>query len=173
VPFQDGFKYAWINVQQVAALSADGKRATGEINDLRAKLQKGIDEKNKALQGSQQKLETSGSVISETARAQLQADIERQQRDIERTIEDAQQDVERLTQRLQQDFMVKLNPIIDRVAKEKDLHMIFNAGESGLVWAAPGMDLTADVIKALDGSTASTAKPAAGAAPAAPPAPAR
>lgn len=169
-PFQDGFKYAYIRVQQIAADSADGKRATTQINELRAKLQKSLDEKNKALQSAQQKLETGGSVMSDAARAQLQTDIERQRRDIERAAEDAQQDVERLTQQLQQDFMVKLNPIIDRVAKEKKVDLIFNAAESGLVWAAPGMDLTAEVIKALDttGAKPAAAAPApASAAPAA------
>jgi Skp family chaperone for outer membrane proteins len=169
VPFQDGFKYAYIRVQQIASESADGKKATAEINALRGKLQKELDEKNKALQDTQKKLETGGSVLSDAARAQLQTEADRQQRDLQRMAEDAEQDVERLTQRLQQDFMVKLNPVIDRVAKEKQVHLIFNATESGLVWAAAGMDLTSDVIKALDGGSA---KPAASApAPAQPTAP--
>ena len=34
--------------------------------------------------------------------------------------------------------------------------MVFNAVESGIAWAAPGLDLTADVVKKLD-----AAKPAA------------
>jgi len=49
------------------------------------------------------------------------------------------------------------------------VHTIFSASDSGLVWADPTMDLTADVIRAFD--TAATAKPAA-AAPAPAPAPA-
>ncbi len=64
--------------------------------------------------------------------------------------------------------MVKLNPVIDRVAKAKGVDLVFNAAESGLVWAAPGMDLTLEVITSLDGPGAA-AKPAAG-APATPPA---
>jgi Skp family chaperone for outer membrane proteins len=32
---------------------------------------------------------------------------------------------------------------------------VFNASESGIAWAAPGLDLTQDVIKKLD----ATAKP--------------
>ena len=42
--------------------------------------------------------------------------------------------------------------------------MVFNATESGLVWADPTMDLTSDIIKALDtaaAAPAATAKPAA------------
>lgn len=167
-PFKEGFKYTYINIQIVASQSAEGKSATTEINKLRDQRQRELNDKNKALQTAQQKLESISSVGTDAARAQLQSEIERQQRDIERSAEDAQQDVERLTQRLQQEFMVKLNPIIDRVAKEKQVDMIFST-ESGLVWAAAGMELTTEVIRALDGGA--TAKPSASApAPATPPA---
>ena len=53
--------------------------------------------------------------------------------------------------------MKKLSPIIEQIANEKGLHMVFNAVESGIAWAMPGLDLTADVVKKLD----ATAKPAA------------
>jgi hypothetical protein len=87
--------------------------------------------------------------------------------DIQRNVEDAENDVKRLTGQLQKNFMDKLQPIIAQLAKEKKLDLIFNAAESGLVWAAPGMDLTTDIIRALDAG--STAKPAAASPPAAAP----
>src|SRR5438445_718155 len=46
---------------------------------------------------------------------------------------------------------------VPAIAKEKGLELVFNASESGLAWMTPGLDLTADVIKRLDGQ----AKPAA------------
>ncbi len=51
--------------------------------------------------------------------------------------------------------------MIEKVAKEKQVHFIFDAAQSGLVWADPGMNLTADMVQALDAST--PAKPAAAA----------
>ena len=112
--------------------------------------------KNKALQAAQQKLESGGSVLSDAARAQLQAEIERQQRDIQRFTEDAQQDVQTLAQQVQEEFNRKLTPVVDKVAKEKQVHFVFNAAESGLVWADPGMDLTSDVIAAMNAGGAQT-----------------
>lgn len=164
-PFQAGLKYAYVNVQAVAAESAEGKAAAAKIKALQDARVKELNEKNKALQTAQQKLESGGSVLSEQARAQLQADIERQQRDIQRFTEDAQQDITNATQQAQDEFGRKLQPIIDKVAREKDVHFVFNAAESGLIWAIDGMNLTADVIKALDASSSGTAaKPAAPAA---------
>lgn len=164
--FQDGLKYAYINVQRIAAESTDGKAATDRVKALNDQKVKELNDKNRQMQAAQQKLDQGGSVLSDAARGQLQAEIERLQRDIQRFTEDAQQDVQALQQQLQEDFQRKLNPVIDRVAREKQVHMVFSAADSGLVWADPGLDLTSDVIRAFDASATPAARPAA-AAPAA------
>ena len=166
VKFQDGLKYAYIRIDRIAAESSAGKGLNDRVKALNDQKVRELNEKNKALQSVQQKLESGGSVLNDTARAQLQAEVDRQQRDIQRFTEDAQQDLQALQQQLQEEFTRQLNPVLDKVAREKQVHMVFNATESGLVWADPSMDLTSDVIKALD-----VAPPAPAAAkPAAPPA---
>lgn len=155
--FQEGLKYAYVNVQLVAAQSAEGKVAAEKIKVLQEQKTRELQEKNKALQSAQQKLEQGGSVLSDQARAQLQADIERQQRDIQRFTEDAQQDVQALAEQVENDFNRKLTPVIDKVAKQKQVHFVFNAAQSGLIWAEPGMDLTAEVIQAFDTPAAAPA----------------
>ena len=158
VPFQAGLRYAYVNVQQIAATSVDGKGFNAKVQALQEQKVKEIQDKNKALQAAQQKLEQGGSVLSDTARVQLQADIERQNRDLQRATEDAQQEVTALTQTLQAEFERRLTPILDRVAKEKGLHFVFSAAESGLAWADPSLDLTSDVIKAYDAAVGAASK---------------
>ena len=165
VPFQTGLKYAYINLQEVAQASAQGKAFNAKVQALQEQKVKELQDKNKTLQAAQDKLEKGGSVLSEQAAAQQKADIDRQQRDIQRATEDAQQEIQSLTQQLQGEFERILMPVIDKVAKDKQVHFVFDAAQSGLVWADPSMDLTADVIAALDGGSA---KPAAAAAPAKP-----
>jgi outer membrane protein len=159
--FQDGMKYAYVNVQAVAAASVEGKVAAEKIKGLQEQKSRELQEKNKALQSAQQKLEQGGSVLSDSARAQLQADIERQQRDLQRFTEDAQQDVQQLAEQVEGEFNRKLTPVIDKVAKQKGVHFVFNAAQSGLIWAEPGMDLTAEVIQAFDTPAAAAPAPAA------------
>lgn len=158
--FQEGLKYAYVNVQAVAAQSVEGRVAAEKIKVLQEQKTRELQEKNKALQSSQQKLEQGGSVLSDQARAQLQADIERQQRDIQRFTEDAQQDVTALAEQVEGEFNRKLTPVIDKVAKQKQVHFVFNAAQSGLIWAEPGMDLTAEVIQAFDVPAAAAPAPA-------------
>ena len=163
VPFQTGLKYAFVDLGEVAQNSAAGKAFNGKVQALQEQKVKELEDKNKAMRAAQDKLEKGATVLNDQARAGLQAEIEKLQRDIQRYTEDAQGEIQTLTQQLQQQFFAVLTPVIAQVATEKQVHFIFDAAQSGLVWADPSMNLTADVVKALD---ATTTKPAA-AAPAA------
>ena len=167
VPFQMGLKYGYIQLQEVAQTSAQGKAFNARVQALQEQKVKELQDKNKQLQAVQDKLDKGASVLADAARASLQAEIEKQQRDIQRFTEDAQQEIMALTQQLQADFERLLMPVIEKVSKEKQVHFVFDAAQSGLVWADPSMNLTADVIQALDAG--GTAKPAAAPAAAVPP----
>ena len=66
-------------------------------------------------------------------------------------------DSEPLWFEVQSEFVKKLSPIIDQIASERGLLIVFNAPESGISWAAPGLDLTLDVVKKLDAAKGGTA----------------
>jgi outer membrane protein len=163
VPFQTGLKYAFVDLGLVAQNSAQGKAYNAKVQALQEQKVKELQARDKALKEAQDKLEKGATVLNDQARAGLQTEIERLQRDIQRYTEDAQAEIQTLTQQLQQQFYALLTPVISQVATEKQVHFIFDAAQSGLVWADPSMNLTADVVKALDAS--STAKPAAAAPP--------
>ena len=88
--------------------------------------------------------------MNEAARVQLEKEIEKQTKEAERFQQDAQAEINELQQEVQNEFVKKLSPIVEALANEKGLHLVFNASESGIAWAAPGLDLTPDVIKRLD-----------------------
>jgi Skp family chaperone for outer membrane proteins len=157
-PFPTGAKIAFFNPQAVFQASADGRAAVTRVNALIQKKQTENADKAKLLQGNQQKLQTSGSVMNETARVQLEKEIEKQTKDAERFQQDAQAEINELQQEVQNDFVKKLSPIVEALAVEKGLHLVFNASESGIAWATPGLDLTAEVIKKLDAQKPGTAK---------------
>jgi outer membrane protein len=170
-PFPEGVKYGFVNVQRIAAESAEGKLATTQVQALNNKKVTELNERNKQLQATQQKLEQGGSVMSAAAQAQLQKEIERQQVDIQRFTEDAQAEVTQLQQQLQEEFQRKLTPVIQQVATERQLHMMFSVVDSGLVWGDPALDLTPEIIQRFDKAAPAGPRPAA-AAPAPAPRPA-
>ena len=151
VPFPAGAKVGFVNLQAIAQLSADGKSAASKVNALAQKKQTEAADKAKLLQTNQQKLETSGGVMSEAARGQLQKDIERQTVEGQRFEQDAQAELNELQQQLQQEFQARLMPVLEAISKEKGLQVLFSAGDSGVIWAEPGIDLTLEAVKRLDG----------------------
>jgi outer membrane protein len=152
-PFPEGAKIAFVSVQAIASNSAEGKAATAKLNDLQKKKQAELGEKNKALQAAQTKLQQGGAVLNDAARGQLEKEIEKMNREIQFFQQDAQTEAQELQNQLQSDFQEKLNPILEQVATEKGLHMIVDAQNSGAVWAYPGLDLTAEVIRRFDAAS--------------------
>ena len=41
-------------------------------------------------------------------------------------------------------------PVLESISKEKGLQVLFSAGDSGVIWAEPGIDLTLEAVKRLD-----------------------
>ncbi len=150
-PFPEGAKIAYVNLNLVAQNSNEGKAASAKIQEFLKKKNAELADKQKALQGLQGKLQQGASVMSDQARAQLEKDITRQSRELQIGQEDAQTEQQQLTQQLQNEFQDKLLPIIDQIANEKGLHMVFSA-DGGPIWADRGLDLSAEVIKRLDAS---------------------
>ena len=149
-PFPQGAKIGFVNLQAIAQLSVEGKAAAARVNIVAQKKQTEAADKARLLQSNQQKLETSGSVMSPAAVAQLQKDIERQTLEGQRFEQDAQAELNELQQQLQQEFQTKLMPVLEAISKEKGLQVLFSAGDSGVVWAEPGIDLTLDAVARLD-----------------------
>jgi len=170
--FPQGAKIGLVNLQQIAQLSAEGKASTAKVQALITKKQAEGAAKAKQLQDNQAKLQQSGSLMNDVARAQLEKDIERQQVEVDRFQQDAQGEVTELQTELQGDFQQKLFPVLNQMLQEKGLHLLLSAADAGVIAADAGIDLTLEAIKRFDAAMASkpaaTAKPAAPATPAAP-----
>src|SRR5262245_54757790 len=67
-----GVSVAWLDLQRIVESSAEGKIANAKVQALTQKKSNEIGEKSKQLQAAQQKLQTSGTVLSETAQGLLQ-----------------------------------------------------------------------------------------------------
>ena len=146
----EGAVVGWLNYQQLFVESLRGQELAEQVQALEQEKVVEINAMNAELQATQEKLEQGASVMSETAAAQLQRDIGRLQIDIQRATEDAQVEVQTLTEELQIDFQDSLIPIIGEIAAEKQLHLVFSVTDSGVVFALPGLNITADVIARFD-----------------------
>jgi outer membrane protein len=149
-PFPEGAKVGFVDLQVIASNSLEGKAATAKLDEYRKKKNGEIAEKNKQAQAIQTKVQQGGTVLSEQARAQAEKDLQKLQRELQALQEDANTELQEMTAQLQTQFQERLNPIIEQVANEKNLHVVFSVRDSGIVWAYSGIDISAEVIKRFD-----------------------
>ncbi|MBA2354411.1 MAG: OmpH family outer membrane protein [Acidobacteria bacterium] len=157
-PFPEGARIAYVDLNGIATQSREGQAAGAKIKEFQAKKQSDLEGRQKQLQAAQQKLEQGGSVLSDAARGGQQKEVERLQVELQRATQDAQQEVQEFTQELQVTFQQRLLPIIEQVAKAKNLQFILSIADAGVVWVDSGLNVTADVVTALDAATAPAAK---------------
>jgi outer membrane protein len=156
-PFPEGAKVAYIDLQYIASNSVEGKAATAKIQEYAKKKTAELEGKQKALEAARQKLLQGGTVLSDSARSQMEKDIEKMARELQYAQQEAQSEQQSLTQDLQNDFQTRLNPIIDQVANEKGLHLVLSIADSGAVWVNTGLNISAEVMKRLDSAKPATA----------------
>ena len=168
-PFPAGAKFAFVDLQRVAAESVEGQAANAKVQEVSEQKIAEIAERNTRLQESQQELQQGQTILSADVRLQRQREIDRLLLDIERFTQDAEVEVSALQQTLQIEFQQKLLPVIDQVANEKQLDFIFSVADSGLVWAAPSLDVTDEIIRQFDAGGSPPPAAAASPSPSPPP----
>jgi Skp family chaperone for outer membrane proteins len=155
-PFPEGAKVAYIDLQYIASNSVEGRGATAKIQEYAKKKTAELEGKQKAVEALRSKLLQGGTVLSDSARGQMEKDIERMARELQFAQQEAQSEQTSLTTELQNEFQTRLNPVIDQVAQEKGLHLVLSIADSGAVWVNTGLNISVEVMKRLD-----AAKPAA------------
>ena len=149
-PYPEGAKVAYIDIQAVAANSVDGKAASARIQELQKKKMAEITEKNKALETAKTKQATGATIMNDQARLALEKEVDKLTREVQFLQQEAQSDSQALQAELQVEFQRKLNPVLEQIGKEKNLHMLVDINNAGAVWVDTGLDLTGEVIKRLD-----------------------
>ena len=158
-PYPEGAKIAYVDLQAVASASNEGKAATAKIQELEKKKIGEIQAKSKLLEEARTKQTTGGSLMNEQARLALDKEVDKLTREVQYMQQEAEAERNQLRTELQVEFQRKLNPVLEAIGKEKALHIILDAAGSGAVWADPGLDLTAEVIKRLDSTKPAAAPP--------------
>jgi Skp family chaperone for outer membrane proteins len=58
-----------------------------------------------------------------------------------------------MTQQLQAEFQQKLAPVVEQIATEKGLQIVFSARDVGALYFNPALDLTDEIIKRFDAAS--------------------
>ena len=154
VPLPVGAKIAFVNLQIVFSESDAGKQGQEQVRLFNQKLFAGLSARDKEIQGLSEKIKAQQNLVAEAMIQTWNQDLARLQREAQFARQEAQIQSEALQQQVLADFSKKIQPVIEAVRLEKNLHAIVGVqGEPGgltLLSIEPGMDLSAEVVRRLN-----------------------
>ena len=137
---------AYVSSQRVMAESNEGKARQARLQTMQVQKMGELKAKQQALTATRQQLAKAPDAAS---RSQLQQQELQQRTDFERSTLQAQAELQNLQRQTNTELQEKVRPILEQLAKERNIRMILNA-ESAVAWGDPGLDLTAQVVERLD-----------------------
>ena len=158
-------KIGTINIQQAVQNTQEAK---GSMSRLQREF---VEPRTKALEGMQaeikdltDKLQRAGNTLSQTAKDDQQAIINRKTKDFNRAVEDYQADSEDKQRELLADFSTKMQAVMEGFGRDNGYSIILdtsNRDQSGLMYVSPATDVTMAIIAAYDKAHPSAAGAAA------------
>jgi Skp family chaperone for outer membrane proteins len=143
----------YVSIQRVFTESAEGKAQLARVRELQQRRLGELRTRQQALEDLRQQL---AQATNEAVRVQLQQQESQQRTDLERSTAQAQLELQNLQRQTQADVQQRVKGVLDEVVGIQDLQLVLSSDQA-VLWSAPGMDLTSEVIERLD--TATPAEP--------------
>jgi len=141
-------KVGFINMQKVLANSDAGKAAQKAMEKKMKELKASFKKEEDALLALKKEIEKKSSAWSEEKKQEKAIEFQKKRRDLGMKQEDANLELKRLREKHIGPILKKLEVVIQEVAKKEGYTMIFP--RSAIVYAADSVDLTSEIIKALN-----------------------
>ncbi len=139
-------KVAIINLQRAVLESAEIKKASAEMEARYKPRQQEMEKLQRDLAGIQQQLQS--GKLTPQAEADLTAQGQRKQKDLQRVQEDLQADVDRDRQDILSKSTQKMGEVVKKIAEEKGYDVVVDV--SNTVYFKPALEITNDAIAAYD-----------------------
>lgn len=143
-------KIAVVDLEGAMNQTKAGSKANTELqadfNKAKAKAQKLATE----MESIQKDVEAQRSVLSQDAIQRKLADIQKKKVELERLEKDTQDELQRKQMQFVGSIVQDMRKIITDYAKEKKIDLVLEAKEAGAIYANPGLDITAEIVKRFD-----------------------
>ncbi len=141
---------AYFSPQRAFASSSAGQAAQARVTALQMERAREIETRSRTLESQQQQLQQSSALLTETARGQRAKELEKFEIDLRRFIQDAQTEITGFQRDVETEFLAKLSPVLNQVARDRSLWLVFNEDAGLIAWANPLLDITGEIVKRID-----------------------
>ena len=148
--FPEGAKIGFVNLQVVFEQSAVAQESFARLRTFESERTAELQVRTKELQELQTRLDTQRSLLSPDAMSTLAQEVQFKARQLEFDRETAQIGRERLQQEILEQFNRRVIPEAEKIRAARGLWLVLSVADAGVLAAHPGLDLSAEVVQALD-----------------------
>lgn len=138
---------AFVISQRIANETAEGKAGLARLQTLQRERRADAQTKQQTLEATRKQL----AAAQGDERVRLQAREQQQRAEFERAVAQSQADVQALQRQISVELTPKVKAAVEQVVKSTGVQVVMS-GDNTVVWAAPGLDLTARVIEQMNAS---------------------
>lgn len=145
---QAGMRIGVVDVQQVLNQSQKGSAMKQKLDQERAARQRELDARQQEVMKLQAELDKQAPLLSEQAKRERSEGLQRGVRDVRRLAEDANRDFDKRVREAEVEITREIFGVIQEYGKDQGFTLILE--RSTLVYTAPAVDITPEVIKRYD-----------------------
>jgi outer membrane protein len=155
---QSTAKIGYIDLQRVIRDSQAGKSAKAAFEREFQDKRRIIEQKTAELTRMKQDFIGKAPVMEEGARKQRAEEIDKIEKDLNRTRDDFRDELQKRDFELTQRILTELESVVQQIGDSEGYTIIVEKTEGGVIYAAKGIDLTDKVILAYDSKKGSSKK---------------
>jgi len=162
-------KIAVVDIQQVIVGSNEGQRDFQALQKKFEPRQAELQKLNNEVEELKKQLSTQGDKLNDDARNTLVRNIDTKTKAFQRSLQDAQDDFQSQRNEIAQRIGQKVMEVLDKYSREHAFSLVLDVSnpQSPVLWAAPSVDLTKELVDAYNAHAGVAALPSAPSAPSA------
>jgi outer membrane protein len=145
-------KVGVIQIQAAIVSTKDGQAASAELEAKMAPKRKDLEKQQADIKDLQDKLQRGGNTMSQSAKDDIQRQIDAKTKTFNREVEDAQAEAEAEQQKLVNDLGGKIMQVIDKFAQANGFSVILDVSNPNtpVLYASNTVDITKEIIDLYD-----------------------
>ena len=161
-------KVATVDFERAVVQCAEGKKASDKFNATVQAKQGELAQRQRDIDDATKKLQNGTRTLSDSAKADLQKDIDKKTTDLQRLNEDAQKELETMRDELLRPIAQKATALLNAMAEQQSYTLVVDISnpQSNVVFVNPKFDITEDLIKRIDAEAAKAPASSEGSKPA-------
>lgn len=143
-------KIAYISVKRILNESKRGVKEGEAFKNKANELKKVVDKKQKELQTLKESIEKKAAMLSEQARREKEREYQQKVKELERMAQDFNSELKQMEKEMLDKLMGSLQKVVQKFGEEGNYTLILEQTASSILYAPTAIDVTEQVIKALD-----------------------